>query len=62
MAEHVGVDLAPVVMTNPTTTRNAIITNALLPIEDPFADVVIADWVFEHIADPDDSPGKSCVF
>ncbi len=47
--EFVGADIDPEVLANKTTHRNFLISGDLLPFEDNYFDVVICDWVFEHI-------------
>src|SRR5215831_18958801 len=44
---YIGVDIDPVVMTNPTTTEN-IVMDATMPLPALSADVVLADYVLEH--------------
>jgi SAM-dependent methyltransferase len=48
---YIGVDIDPVVMTNPTTTEN-IVMDGTLPLPALSADVVLADYVLEHVLDP----------
>jgi len=47
----IGLDVDPVVLTNPATTENFVIEGDL-PLETGSADVIIADYVLEHITDP----------
>jgi SAM-dependent methyltransferase len=50
---QVGVDVDPVVMTNPALDEAFVIDPGQpLPVTDGWADIVIADWVIEHIDDP----------
>jgi SAM-dependent methyltransferase len=49
--ELIGVDVDPAVLTNPATHRNLLIKDGTLPIENNVADLVISDYVFEHIRD-----------
>lgn len=51
VAEYVGVDVDPAVLTNPTTTRNALIVDGRLPMDDASADLILCDYVLEHIQD-----------
>jgi SAM-dependent methyltransferase len=49
----VGVDVAPAVMTNPSLDEAFVIDGeSPLPIEDGWADVVVTNWVIEHVDDP----------
>lgn len=48
----IGVDVDPAVMTNPTTTENRIMEGNRIPVEDASVDVIICDYVIEHIDDP----------
>jgi len=49
----VGVDVDPVVMTNPSLDEAFVIeAGQPLPITSGWADIVVADWVIEHIDDP----------
>jgi len=51
--ELIGVDVDPVVMTNEALDRAFVITpDGELPIPDQSIDVVVSDFVFEHIQDP----------
>jgi ubiquinone/menaquinone biosynthesis C-methylase UbiE len=47
----IGIDLDDAVMSNPINTQNFLISNGKFPIADNSIDVVIADWVFEHVED-----------
>jgi SAM-dependent methyltransferase len=49
--EYIGADVDPVVLGNPTTDRNVQIANGVLPVGDGEVDVVVCDWVLEHIVD-----------
>lgn len=49
----IGVDVDPVVITNEALDRAFVITpDGELPIPDQSIDVVVSDFVFEHIQDP----------
>lgn len=48
---YIGVDIDPVVMTNPTTTQN-LVMDRTVPLPALSADVVLADYVLEHVLDP----------
>ncbi|MEA3109698.1 MAG: hypothetical protein QOI88_4303 [Gammaproteobacteria bacterium] len=49
--EYIGADVDTAVLSNPTTDRNVLIIDGLLPLGDGEVDVVICDWVLEHIVD-----------
>jgi ubiquinone/menaquinone biosynthesis C-methylase UbiE len=49
VGEYIGADVDTAVLGNPTTDRNVLIKDGLLPLEDGEVDVVICDWVLEHI-------------
>jgi SAM-dependent methyltransferase len=52
-ARLVGVDVDPVVKTNPSLDEAFVIDPGQpLPITHGWADVMVADWVIEHIDDP----------
>ena len=40
-------------MQNPTTHKNIIISSNKIPLEDKSMDLIIADWVLEHIENVD---------
>ena len=40
-------------MQNPTTHKNIIISSNKIPLEDESMDLIIADWVLEHIENVD---------
>ena len=51
----VGVDVDPVVTTNPTLDEAHVLPpgpGLALPLADGSVDLILADWVFEHIEDP----------
>ena len=48
----IGVDVDPAVMANPTTTENRVLEGMRIPLDDQSADVIFADYVIEHIEDP----------
>jgi SAM-dependent methyltransferase len=50
----VGVDVDPIVLTNPTTNENLVIHNGRIPLSDQSVDVILADYVCEHIQNPRD--------
>jgi len=47
-----GADIDPVVLTNPTSSENLLIRDGRIPLPDHSIDLLIADWVFEHVQDP----------
>jgi ubiquinone/menaquinone biosynthesis C-methylase UbiE len=51
VGEYIGADVDPAVLNNPTTDKNMLITDGVLPVEDGAVDVVMCDWVLEHIVD-----------
>jgi len=53
VTEYIGADVDTAVLGNPTTDRNVLIKDGLFPIGDGEVDVVVCDWVLEHIVDVD---------
>ena len=53
VGEMLGADLDPEVLNNPTTHENFLITDGVLPFGNEYFDLVICDWVFEHIENVD---------
>ena len=51
VGEYIGADVDTAVLGNPTTDRNVVIKDGLLPLGDGEVDIVICDWVLEHIVD-----------
>jgi SAM-dependent methyltransferase len=51
VAEYVGADVDQAVLTNPTTTKNVVIRDGVVPLGDGEFDVIICDYVLEHIVD-----------
>jgi SAM-dependent methyltransferase len=47
----IACDIDPVVMSNNATDRNVIIENGHVPLDDASVDVIVADYVLEHIPD-----------
>ena len=57
VANVIGVDVDPVVQTNPTLDEAHVVTpdtagRVTIPLPDASVDLIVADWVLEHIADP----------
>jgi SAM-dependent methyltransferase len=53
VAEYIGADVDEAVLTNPTTSRNLVIRDGTLPLGDEVIDLIICDYVLEHITDVD---------
>lgn len=49
----IGVDVDPVAASNPTIDEFRLIEGDALPLDDATIDVIVADWVLEHVADVD---------
>ena len=49
---YVGIDIDPAVLGNLTTTSNYLIEDGKFPFENDSFDLIIADWVLEHVEDP----------
>jgi SAM-dependent methyltransferase len=49
--EYIGVDVDETVLQNPTTTKNFVIRNGIIPVADSAFDLILCDYVLEHIAD-----------
>lgn len=50
--ELIGVDTDAAVMQNRSTTQNLVMKSGRVPLQDEVADVIIADYVLEHVNDP----------
>jgi SAM-dependent methyltransferase len=50
--ELVAADVADAVNDNPSATRAVLIHDGRIPLPDNYFDVIIADYVLEHITDP----------
>ena len=51
VSEYIGADVDNAVLGNPTTNRNLLITDGVVPLGDGEVDVIVCDWVLEHIVD-----------
>jgi SAM-dependent methyltransferase len=51
VARCIGADVDQAVLTNPATDQNVIITNGIVPLPDGSVDLIICDFVVEHIVD-----------
>lgn len=47
--EYICADVDPAVLSNPTSDRNLLIQDDRVPLEDGSVDVILADYVLEHI-------------
>jgi SAM-dependent methyltransferase len=52
VAEMVGVDMDPRVITNPLLDLGVVVDGTQLPFDDASFDVVFSIYVLEHVADP----------
>jgi SAM-dependent methyltransferase len=52
VAEVVGADIDPCVLSNSEMDRAVLIKDGLLPLEDAYFDLIVSDYVFEHVEDP----------
>ena len=52
VSKVIGLDVADAVMSNPSTDENVVIQNGRLPLSDGSVDVIVADYVLEHSAEP----------
>lgn len=53
VAEVVGVDVDPAVLTNPGLDRAFVVSpEEPLPLAEESVDLIVSDFVFEHVADP----------
>lgn len=56
VAKIIGADVDPVVLSNPAIDEAVLIANdGKLPLPDQSVDIIVSDWVFEHVPDPDRS-------
>jgi SAM-dependent methyltransferase len=47
----IGVDVDPVVTSNPRVDDGRVIVDGRIPVEDASVDLVVSDWTFEHVDD-----------
>lgn len=52
VAKVIGVDVDPAVMENQFVDENKVYDGGRLPLEDASVDLILSDWVLEHIKDP----------
>ena len=48
----VGIDIDDAVLENPTTHKNLTMSENKIPLEDNSMDIIFADWVLEHVQNP----------
>lgn len=60
VARVIGADVDDAVMANASTDENVIIANGHLPLADASVDVVIADFVLEHLGEPQAVEAEVC--
>ena len=48
----VGIDIDNAVLENPTTHKNMIMSGEKIPLGDNSMDIIVADWVLEHVLNP----------
>lgn len=53
VSKVIGLDVDATVLSNLSTDENRLISGTQLPLPDASIDVVIADYVLEHLADPE---------
>lgn len=52
VARVIGLDVDPAVLSNPSTDENHVVEDGVLPLDASSVDVVVADFVLEHLDDP----------
>ena len=50
----VGIDIDDTVLENPTTHKNLTMSENKIPLEDNSMDIIVADWVLEHVQNPNE--------
>jgi SAM-dependent methyltransferase len=50
--EVIGIDVEDTVLENPLVDRAMVFDGGTIPLEDNSIDLVLSDWVFEHLPDP----------
>lgn len=59
VAEYIGADVDEAVLTNPTTSRNVVIgVDGHIPLGDKEIDLIVCDYVLEHVLDVDRFRGE----
>jgi ubiquinone/menaquinone biosynthesis C-methylase UbiE len=51
VAQYIGADVDEAVLSNPTTDRNLVVKNGIIPVPDASIDLMICDFVLEHVVD-----------
>jgi len=59
VAEVVGADVDTCVLDNPELDRAVMIESGRIPLENDAFDVIVSDYVFEHVADPEQFLGEA---
>lgn len=60
VAKLIGADIDPAVLTNKTTDENLLIENGHVPLPDLSVDMIICDYVLEHVEDPEAMERETC--
>ena len=50
----VGIDIDDAVLENPTTHKNLTMSENKIPLEGNSMDIIVADWVLEHVQNPNE--------
>jgi SAM-dependent methyltransferase len=54
VAEVIGIDRDPVVASNASLDRHFVVADeGPIPLADESVDIIVSDWTFEHVADPE---------
>jgi len=59
VAKVVGIDVDPVVISNPSLDEAHLIEGGRFPLADASVDVAFSDYTFEHVADPASFAGEA---